>query len=193
MFIIPTRLRLLHEKSTLQGNHVQLEYPPRLAFQKARQDREYMPPPLWPKIVLIEGVDSSGSLENSTVSYDASIREVESWSYDASDDYNIISRVRRVKRYPYIREERAFTKPKEVPKKQRSKKVYGRTRDNPESATRVLYVTMYEEDGSASVRETEGGKIGLLIREHKPRANILPLIESKDESDEKLSLTVPLL
>src|SRR5271168_3082574 len=81
-----------------------------------------MPPLRRSKTVLIEEVDSSGSSENSTFSYDVSIREVESWSYDASDDYNIIARVRRVKRCPYIWEGRTFAKPKEVPEKQRSKK-----------------------------------------------------------------------
>jgi hypothetical protein len=81
-----------------------------------------MPPPRRSKTMLIEEVDSLGSSGNSTVSYDASIREVESWSYDASDDYNIIARVWRVKRCPYIREGRTSAKPKEVPEKQRSKK-----------------------------------------------------------------------
>jgi len=89
---------------------------------------EDMPPPRRSKTVLIEEVDSSSSSENSTASYDALTKEVESWSYDASDDYNIIVRVRRVKRHPYIREGKTIAKPKEVPKKQRSKETHGRTR-----------------------------------------------------------------
>jgi hypothetical protein len=153
---------------------------------------EDMPPPRRSKTVLIEEVDSSGSSKNSTASYDALIKEVESWSYDASNDYDIIVRARRVKRHPYIREGRTIAKPKEVPKNQRSKETHGRTTQPRVGHTCTL------RDKARGGWSGVGGRDcrrenGLLIREHKPRTNILPLIGSKDESDEKLSLTVPSL